>query len=29
MGVTLVTGNIREFGLVEGLTLENWLKPSG
>jgi len=29
MGVTLVTGNTREFGRVEGLTLENWLKPSG
>jgi predicted nucleic acid-binding protein len=25
MGVTLVTGNTREFGHVEGLTLENWL----
>lgn len=29
MGVTLVTGNTREFGRVDGLTLENWLKPSG
>lgn len=27
MGVTLVTVNTREFGRVEGLTLENWLKP--
>jgi tRNA(fMet)-specific endonuclease VapC len=25
LGVTLVTGNTREFGHVEGLTLENWL----
>ena len=29
MGVTLVTGNTRELGHVEGLTLENWLKPRG
>jgi tRNA(fMet)-specific endonuclease VapC len=27
MGVTLVTGNTREFGRVEGLAIENWLKP--
>ena len=26
---TLVTGNIREFGRVAGLTLENLVKPSG
>lgn len=29
LGVTLVTGNTREFGRIAGLTLENWVKPSG
>lgn len=29
LGSTLVTGNTREFARVEGLTLENWLKPRG
>jgi tRNA(fMet)-specific endonuclease VapC len=28
MGVTLVTGNTREFGKVEGLRIVNWIaKP--
>lgn len=26
-GATLVTGNIREFRRVQGLTLENWIQP--
>jgi predicted nucleic acid-binding protein len=26
MGVTLVTGNTREFGKVEGLGIENWIE---
>jgi len=28
-GVTLVTGNTKEFSRVEGLPLENWLRPRG
>ncbi len=27
LGLTLVTNNTREFGRVEGLTLENWTVP--
>jgi tRNA(fMet)-specific endonuclease VapC len=27
LGLTLVTNNTREFGRVEGLTLENWTLP--
>ncbi|RIH87085.1 tRNA(fMet)-specific endonuclease VapC [Calidithermus terrae] len=26
-GLTLVTNNVREFGRVEGLRVENWLEP--
>ena len=26
LGATLVTDNVREFGRVEGLTVENWLR---
>jgi tRNA(fMet)-specific endonuclease VapC len=28
MGVTLVTGNTREFGKVEGLGIENWIEKA-
>jgi tRNA(fMet)-specific endonuclease VapC len=28
LGLTLVTNNIREFGRVRGLSLENWAKPA-
>ncbi|WP_027891549.1 type II toxin-antitoxin system VapC family toxin [Calidithermus chliarophilus] len=27
LGLTLVTNNVREFGRVEGLRVENWLEP--
>ncbi len=27
LGLTLVTNNVREFGRLKGLTVENWTKP--
>ena len=27
--LTVVTGNVRHFGGVPGLTVENWLRPDG
>jgi len=27
LGLTLVTNNVREFGRIRGLTIENWTKP--
>ncbi|HXU29374.1 MAG TPA: type II toxin-antitoxin system VapC family toxin [Thermoanaerobaculia bacterium] len=29
LGLTLVTGNTREFSRVPGLVVENWLEPEG
>ena len=28
LGLTVITGNLKEFSRIPGLTVENWLKPS-